>query len=100
MKDSESESDIQLNVYYQPAKNGVKSRNILIINHGFNSHIMKYNAMAHYFSQKMDYEVWGFDSRGFGKSEGFKGYLENDIQIYVEDNRSFIQLIQKYYNQE
>ena len=45
------------------------------MNHGFNSYLGKYSAIAHYFSEKMEFDVWGFDTRGFGKSEGFKGYL-------------------------
>jgi len=27
----------------------------------------------------MDLDIWGFDTRGYGRSEGRRGYLNDDI---------------------
>jgi len=40
---------------------------------------MKYNSIAYYFSENMHFDIWGFDTWGFGKSEGRRGYLDGDI---------------------
>lgn len=42
-------------------------------------------------------DVWGFDTRGFGKSEGYKGYMHYGIDYHIQDNLQFYSLIDKYY---
>jgi acylglycerol lipase len=49
-------------------------KGIIIINHGFNGHIQKLKQMGYYFSN-LGYDSIGYDTRGFGKSEGYKGFI-------------------------
>jgi acylglycerol lipase len=40
--------------------------------------------------------VVGFDHRGFGKSEGIRGYLES-VPIHLHDSKEFVFRILSYY---
>lgn len=56
--------------------------------HGLSAHI---NHGAH-IAEKLansGFLVVGFDHRGFGKSEGLRGYIEN-IDTHLSDSRLFI----------
>lgn len=48
------------------------------MNHGLNSHINRFRQQAHYFAG-IGYDSIGFDTRGFGKSEGYQGYIHNSL---------------------
>jgi acylglycerol lipase len=56
--------------------------------HGLCAHLNHGAHIAEQFA-KNGFLVVGFDHRGFGKSEGIRGYLEN-LQIHLSDSRQFI----------
>jgi len=41
----------------------------------------------------------GFDHRGYGKSEGLRGYVES-LNIHLQDSKQFIDLIEKIYGKD
>lgn len=59
--------------------------------HGLCAHI---NHGAHIAEKMADagYLVVGFDHRGFGKSEGLRGYLEN-LETHLHDSRAFVEKV-------
>ncbi|CAD8109352.1 unnamed protein product [Paramecium primaurelia] len=80
---------IKLNTYRFQA-NG-KPKAVIFMFHGLCAHI---NHCAH-IAQKMAQDgflVVGFDNRGFGKSEGIRGYLES-LEIHLSDCRLFMQKV-------
>ncbi|CAD8069120.1 unnamed protein product [Paramecium sonneborni] len=80
---------IKLNTYRFPAV--TKPKAIVFMFHGLCAHI---NHCAH-IAQKMAQEgflIVGFDHRGFGKSEGLRGYIES-LEIHLQDSRLFIQKV-------
>jgi acylglycerol lipase len=56
--------------------------------HGLNSHIGHGAHLAKYFSKEGLITV-GFDHRGFGRSQGRQGYVDN-LQSHLTDSRKFI----------
>lgn len=59
--------------------------------HGLCAHV----SHGAHVAQKMadaGFLVVGFDHRGFGKSEGLRGYLEN-ITTHLSDSRKFIDMV-------
>lgn len=45
---------------------------------------------------KKGYEVVGFDQRGFGKSEGTRGYIR-DFDTIMTDSEMFVQIVKEHY---
>ena len=66
-------------------------KGIIVIFHGLNSHINHgaYNAKI---LADDGYIVVGYDHRGFGKSEGLRGYIDNVKTLY-SDAKNFISII-------
>ncbi|EGR33123.1 hypothetical protein IMG5_061220 [Ichthyophthirius multifiliis] len=85
---------IKLATYKQRAQNEIKA--VLIIFHGLNSHIGQSSHIAEFLSKK-GIEVVGYDFRGFGKSEGIRGYCES-VQQHIEDANKFVSLIENIYS--
>lgn len=54
--------------------------------------MQKNKQISHYFSN-LGYDSIGYDSRGFGKSEGYRGYMHNDMQYHIDDNIAFYDLV-------
>ena len=63
--------------------------------HGLNSYIGHGAHLAHYFS-KHGITTVGFDYRGFGRSEGREGYVDN-LGTHLEDCKKFVQLVAPLY---
>ena len=63
--------------------------------HGLNSHIGHGAHIAEYFSKNGLITV-GFDHRGFGRSEGRGGYVEN-LNTHLFDSREFLKIVLPMY---
>src|SRR5262245_9532650 len=71
----------------QPAS---KSRAILVISPGFNSHSGHYQWVTDQFSAE-GFSVYSLDYRGRGRSEGPRFYV-NDVKEYVGDLAALVKL--------
>ena len=89
--------EINLVTYRYPAKGEIKA--VLIMFHGLNDYVGK---SAHIAAQiaEIGVEVVGFDHRGFGRSEGIRGFIENQ-KLVESDVEKFEQIVrQKYPNKD
>ena len=66
--------------------------------HGLNSSVAHGIHIAQSFADS-GFIVVGFDHRGFGQSEGKKGFLEN-IELHLEDSRTFANKVTELYGKE
>jgi acylglycerol lipase len=66
-----------------------------MIFHGLTSHTNEGAYVAKELAKK-GYEVVGFDQRGFGKSEGTRGYLR-DFSTNLADSGLFLQIVKEKY---
>jgi acylglycerol lipase len=66
--------------------------------HGLYEHSNSNAIIARFFSNH-GYDVLSFDLRGHGKSEGIKGFLENQ-KVILEDINNFISITENEYNNE
>lgn len=80
-------TDDQLALYFQ-ATTVQASKGTVVFVHGTGEHIGRYNEIIQIFSQ-YGYSCFGFDQRGFGRSEGERGHV-NSFSDYVEDLNKFI----------
>lgn len=64
----------------------------LVFVHGLNEHSGRYQNPLKYF--KKDYNIYLFDQRGHGKSDGLRSYVDN-FNTYLKDLQSFIDLVSK-----
>lgn len=62
----------------------------LVIVHGTNEHIGRYAHVAAFFAGQ-GLAVYGLDHRGYGQSQGVRGYI-NRFEEYVEDLRPLVQM--------
>jgi acylglycerol lipase len=67
---------IRLCTYRQYNKSLGPPKGLLVMFHGLNSHIGHGAHIAHAF-QEIGIVTVGFDHRGFGNSEGVKGYIDS-----------------------
>jgi acylglycerol lipase len=67
---------IRLQTYRQDPPAGVPVRGLLILLHGLNSHMNHGGHLAHELAAG-GILVVGFDYRGFGKSQGARGWIES-----------------------
>lgn len=85
---------INLQTYrYAPQKGDNKG--VLIFFHGLNSH----QQLAAHFAKgisEIGVTVVGYDYRGFGKSEGRRGYIES-VDSHMSDAEQFVEMIMKLY---
>lgn len=72
---------LRLKVYREKAQ--TKRKAVVIMLHGMTSHLNEGAYVAKELSKK-GYEVVGFDQRGFGKSEGTRGYIR-DFEMFMKD---------------
>src|SRR3990167_7021722 len=70
-----------------------KPRGTLIFVHGLNEHSGRYAHVADYF-QKRNYNVYLFDHRGHGKSDGLRSFVD-DFSHYLKDVDEFVHLVFK-----
>lgn len=68
---------------------------VLVIFHGLGSHLNNGAHVAQAASQ-VGVGVVGFDFRGFGKSEGIRGYIESE-ESHFGDCIKFIDIVEKEY---
>lgn len=73
--------------FYQNYK-AENPRGILVIVHGLNDHSSRYDHVAKYF-QKNNFNVYTYDQRGHGKSEGLRSYIDK-FSTYINDLNYFI----------
>ncbi|KAL4512023.1 hypothetical protein ABPG72_005025 [Tetrahymena utriculariae] len=74
----------------------IEKKAVCIFFHGYNSHIGQSAHIAEYFSQH-GIEVVGYDYRGFGKSEGLRGYVP-PLDSHMKDAIQYFQIV-SYQNQ-
>ena len=79
-----------LNIFFRTWSPPGKTRAVLVIVHGFNSHSGQYLWAAEQFAAK-GFAVYALDQRGRGKSDGRRFYIEN-VEDYVDDVTSFVKL--------
>ncbi len=65
----------------------------VIFVHGICEHLGRYDYITEKFN-KEDYNVYRFDLRGHGKSEGKRGYLDNFFD-YLSDLNLFVDLVRR-----
>ncbi|KAL4475164.1 hypothetical protein ABPG74_001860 [Tetrahymena malaccensis] len=81
----------KLNTYRYPVKENVEKKAICIFFHGYNSHIGQSAHIAEYLSQH-GIEVVGYDYRGFGKSDGLRGYVPQ-LDSHMKDAIQYFKII-------
>ena len=79
-----------LNIFFRSWSPTGKTRAVLVIVHGFNSHSGQYLWAAEQFAAQ-GFAVYALDQRGRGKSEGRRFYVEK-VEDYVDDVTSFVKL--------
>ena len=94
MKHEESnflgQGDIKL--FYQSWHPEERARATIVIVHGLGEHGGRYMNVVHHLVPK-GYAIYALDHRGFGRSEGKKGFV-NDWSEFREDLRTFVQMVQ------
>ena len=65
---------------------------ILLVVHGLNEHSGRYQHVFDYF--KNDYQIYSYDHRGHGLSEGHKSHVDHFLD-YVDDLKSVVKAIKK-----
>lgn len=71
---------------------GAKEGPVLILLHDMGSHSLRFEPLAQVF-QKLGYNIYAFDFSGFGKSQTFKGHIEN-FNVYVNEVLAMAKLAQ------
>ncbi|CDW75446.1 UNKNOWN [Stylonychia lemnae] len=69
---------------------------VIIYTHGLGAYLLKHSYIAKTFSDQ-GYDFVGYDSLGFGYSEGERGVI-NSFEDYSEDVRQFTIKVSDYYN--
>ncbi|CAD8142583.1 unnamed protein product [Paramecium octaurelia] len=87
---------IKLHTYRCFPKSNQAPQSVIFFFHGLNEHLGLYAHIAQALSKDANSVCVGFDFRGFGKSEGLRGWLESKEQ-HIEDCTRFIQLIKQLY---
>ncbi|CDW90331.1 UNKNOWN [Stylonychia lemnae] len=77
---------------------GKPPKGIIVFFHGLGSHIQRYIYMAKVFAEN-GYDCVGYDSLGFGKSEGERGAI-NSFDNYCEDGYQFTIACRKLYQEQ
>lgn len=77
----------QLSLYYTATLVDSSKASIVFV-HGVGEHIGRYTEAFQAFSEQ-GYSCFGFDQRGFGRSEGERGHI-NAFSDYVEDLAKFM----------
>ncbi|NOT13167.1 MAG: alpha/beta hydrolase [Methylococcaceae bacterium] len=78
----------QLGLYYKSTRAEANQATIVFV-HGVGEHIGRYTEIFEIFSDQ-GYNCFGFDQRGFGRSEGERGHI-NAFSDYVDDLEKFIE---------
>ncbi|CAD8043971.1 unnamed protein product [Paramecium primaurelia] len=73
-----------------------ESKSVTVFFHGLNEHLGLYAHIAQAVSKKANSVVVGFDFRGFGKSQGLRGWVESREQL-LNDCQRFIMQIRTMY---
>ncbi|CAD8131890.1 unnamed protein product [Paramecium pentaurelia] len=89
-------TNIKLHTYRCFTKSNQTPQSVTLFFHGLNEHLGLYAHIAQALSKEANSVCVGFDFRGFGKSEGLRGWLESKEQ-HIEDCTRFIQLIKQLY---
>lgn len=89
----EEEKIIQLATFRYPSKG--KAKAVVVMFHGLNSHT-QHGAHIAYDLAEAGIETVGFDHRGFGRSEGIPGYVQ-DLEQHLGDCLAFLDIIRPLY---
>lgn len=84
----------RLKTYRQEAV-GSKPKAVVALFHGLHSHVQRGAHLAHYLAERGITTV-GYDYRGFGQSEGSRGYISN-WETHLSDAEKFISLVKQIY---
>lgn len=94
----QKKKEIKLSTFrYQPT-NGEAPKALFLLFHGLNSSVTHGSHIAKALADA-GFCVLGFDHRGFGSSEGKKGYLES-LEIHLQDCRLFVDKVEEMYGKE
>jgi alpha-beta hydrolase superfamily lysophospholipase len=80
-----------LQLYYQSWHSEGEPRAVLCILSGGGGHSGQYDHVGEYLASR-GYAVYGLDSRGMGRSEGHRGYVDS-WQDYRGDVRTFLEVV-------
>ncbi|KAL4449842.1 hypothetical protein ABPG74_008215 [Tetrahymena malaccensis] len=94
----QDKKEIKLATYRYKPTNGQEPKALFLLFHGLNSSITHGSHIAKALADS-GFCVVGFDHRGFGGSEGKRGFLEN-YEIHLQDCRAFINKIEEMYGQQ
>lgn len=83
---------------YRERSQASYTRAVVLMFHGMTSHTNEGAYLAKRLSER-GYEVVGFDQRGFGKSEGVRGYIK-DFSTIQNDSSRFLELVRKHYSDQ
>lgn len=95
--DIESRDGLSLHGWQVEAQGGETRGNIIIV-HGMKDYSERYLDFAHKLSQ-VGYQVFAFDMRGFGRSDGERNYFAN-IEDNEDDLDRAFKAFQKYDNNQ
>ncbi|TNV76998.1 hypothetical protein FGO68_gene15358 [Halteria grandinella] len=89
----QSGKDITLANYRYPCKG--RRKGIVYFVHGYSEYVGRYGYLAKYFSEA-GYDFVGIDQRGFGYSQGIRGYIESE-EIHIQDILAHIDKVDEVY---
>jgi len=69
---------------------GKKEMPVLILLHDLGGHSLRFEYLTDYF-QKLGFNIYAFDFAGFGKSQEYKGHIE-DFTVYLNETLSMLKL--------
>lgn len=79
-------------------ENGIDSKKIILLIHGFGEHIERYKHVFQFFGDN-NFKVIGFDLRGHGSSDGRKGHIRKYSQL-LDDLEDTIDFLRSSYSPE
>lgn len=82
-----------LELYYQCWQPEGEPKAVLVVVHGLGEHSGRYGNIVDWFVPK-GYAVYAFDLRGFGRSPGSRGYI-NEWAEFREDVKAFLEFVRE-----
>lgn len=85
----------KLSSYRYPVPEGVQRKGVIVFVHGYGDYVGRYAFKGKFIAQH-GYDFVGVDQRGFGHSQGHRGYIE-DHQMFVDEQVKFVEAIKQKY---
>ncbi|EAS06200.2 alpha/beta hydrolase family protein (macronuclear) [Tetrahymena thermophila SB210] len=94
----QDKKEIKLATFRYKPTNGQEPKALFLLFHGMNSSVTHGSHIAKALAD-VGFCVVGFDHRGYGASEGIRGYLES-FEIHLQDCRAFVNKVEEMYGKQ